>query len=70
MFDLQHGTEGGSSLQIARFTGSGPILVYQQHLDDQGRTGRWFRQLVRLIIERDGGGWTPEPVDQTFRDLP
>ena len=70
MFDLQHGTEGGSSLQIARFGGIGPIVVYQQHLDDQARTGPWFGQLVRLILNPDGASWSPDPIDHTFRDLP
>jgi hypothetical protein len=70
MTDLQHGTEGGSSLQIARFGGVGPVVVYQQHLDDQGRTGPWFRQLARVIIGSDGNGWSPEPLSNTFRDLP
>ncbi len=69
MFDLQHGTEGGSSLLIARFGGVGPVVVYQQHLDDQGRTGSWFRQLSAVILGPDGISWNADPLSNTLRDL-
>jgi hypothetical protein len=70
MFDVQHGTEGGTSLMIARFGGSGAIVLYQQHLDDHGVTGGWFRQQSRLILNPPGFGWSPDPIDHTTRELP
>jgi len=69
MFDLEHGTEGGTSLLVARFTGSGAIVIYQQHLDDQGRTGSWFAQLARLILGARAGDLTLDPISGTFRNL-
>ena len=69
-FDLQYGTEGGTSLLITRFAGLGPLITYQQHLDDQGRTGPWFTQLDQLILGTQPGRWSANPIDGTFRDLP
>jgi hypothetical protein len=67
--DVGHGTEGGTSIAIIRFSGRGPVVTYRQHLDDQGRTTTWFRQWNRLILGIEPWSWSPDPLDAGFREL-
>ena len=56
--DTRYGTEGGTSLQIVRFTGSGPIVVHEQGLDSNGQTTGWFRHAGRMILGVTSESWS------------
>ena len=67
--DVGHGTEGGTSISLIRFAGRGPIVVYRQHLDDQARTGNWFRQWNRMILGIEPRYWSPDPLAAGYLEL-
>jgi len=63
--DTRYGTEGGTSFQIVRFTGAGPIAVYEQGLDANGHNTGWNRYLGRMVLGVEPEFWSMSPIDSS-----
>lgn len=44
------GIEGGVSVSVFRFTGSGPVLAYAGQSDSSGKKGIWYKPIQPVIV--------------------
>jgi len=61
VIDTRFGTEGGASLQVARFMGTGPIDSWELGLDSNGRATGWFHVPSALVLGEKPEDWSLVP---------
>ncbi len=65
-----YGTEGGQTIVLWRFSGTGSVAYYSRGIDANAVVGGWYAQRASVSMGVEPAWWSAEPIDGTYRELP